>query len=246
MAELKILGRNPVLEALASGAPLRRILIARGIEGSFASRLAQQAEDKSIPIETVSRIELDRFAGTTKHQGVVVLMPKVEYVNLETLITSAKSESDKPVVILLDGIEDPRNVGAILRVAEGAGMNGVVITKRRCAEVTAAAIKTSAGAAFHLPIAQVANLAAGIEVLKKEGWWIVGLEDSAEETIYAMDGSLALAIVLGSEGKGLHRLVRDKCDFLYRIPMRGRLSSLNVATAAAIVCYEIVRQRTTP
>jgi 23S rRNA (guanosine2251-2'-O)-methyltransferase len=172
-------------------------------------------------------------------------MPGVDYVSWEHLLEQARQKNEPPSLLLLDGIEDPRNLGAIIRVAEGAGMHGVIITKRRCAEVTPAAIKTSAGAAFHLPIAQESNLNAVIEQLKRENVWIVGCDMAAEKSIYEMDARLPLALVLGGEGLGLHQLVRKKCDFLFHIPMRGKIASLNVATAAAIVCYEVVRQRIT-
>ncbi len=246
MPDLVIFGRQPILEALASGLPLRKILLAQGSSGAPVAQVLQQAETKKIPLQTLSRPELDRLAKTDKHQGLVALMAGVEYVDGETILSRArhKPPGEKAAMLLLDGVEDPRNLGAILRVAEGAGFDGVVITKRRCAEVTAATIKTSAGAAFHLAIAQVANLANTISFLKEKGIWIVGLEEKAQEPIYKLDAKMPLALVLGGEGQGLHRLVRERCDFLYKIPMAGKLASLNVATAAAIVCYEVVRQRT--
>ncbi|NUO81828.1 23S rRNA (guanosine(2251)-2'-O)-methyltransferase RlmB [candidate division KSB1 bacterium] len=245
MPDLIIFGRQPVSEALLAGSPLKKIFIAHGSSGPNVAELLKAAEARHIPLQTRPRQELDRMTKTDKHQGVVALMPGVDYVDCETILEKARRDErgHKPAVMLLDSVEDPRNLGAILRVAEGAGLHGVVITKRRCAEVTAAAIKTSAGAAFHLPIAQVTNLSTTIELLKKQGLWIVGLEAEAKESIYAMDGALPLAVVMGSEGRGLHRLVREKCDFLYRIPMAGKLESLNVATAAAVVCFEMVRQR---
>jgi 23S rRNA (guanosine2251-2'-O)-methyltransferase len=245
MSDLVIFGRQPILEALASGSPLRKIFLAQGSGGAPMAQVLQQAEAKKIPLQSLSRTELDRLTKTDKHQGIAAMMAGVDYVDCETILSRArKNNSDRKVaMLLLDGVEDPRNLGAILRVADGAGFHGVVITKRRSAEVTAATIKTSAGAAFHLPIAQVANLANTLSFLKKEGLWIVGLEEEAQETIFAMDAKLPLAIVLGSEGQGLHRLVRERCDFLYRIPMAGKLASLNVASAAAVVGYEVVRQR---
>jgi len=188
---------------------------------------------------------LDRLAKTDKHQGVVALIAGVDYVDCETILSRAREQhpAQNVAMLLLDSVEDPRNLGAILRVADGAGLDGVVITKRRCAEVTAATIKTSAGAAFHIPIAQVANLANTISMLKDQGLWIAGLEEGAKSTIFSLAAKMPLAFVLGSEGQGLHRLVRERCDFLYSIPMAGKLASLNVATAAAVVCYEVVRQR---
>lgn len=242
MSDLVIFGRQPVSEALASGSPLKKIILA---QGSNAPELLKAAEARHVLLQTRPRQELDRLAQTDKHQGVVALMPGVEYVDCEVILEKARQDKrgHKPAIMLLDGVEDPRNLGAILRVAECAGVHGVVITKRRCAEVTATAIKTSAGAAFHLPIAQGTNLSVTIEYLKKQGVWIVGLEGEAKESVYAMDATMPLAFVMGSEGEGLHRLVREKCDFLYHIPMAGKVESLNVSTAAAVVCFEMVRQR---
>ncbi len=245
MPDLIIFGRQPVSEALLAGSPLRKIFLAQSTSGPNVSELLKAAEARHVPLQTRPRPELDRLAKTDKHQGVVALMPGVEYVDCDTILEKARKDArgHKPALMLLDSVEDPRNLGAILRVADGAGLHGVLLTKRRCAEVTAVAVKTSAGAAFHLPIAQVTNLSVTIEYLKKQGLWIVGLEAEAKENVYAMDASLPLAIVMGSEGQGLHRLVREKCDFLYRIPMAGKIASLNVATAAAVVCFEMVRQR---
>lgn len=245
MSDLIIFGRQPVSEALLADSPLRKIIIAHGTSGPNVAELLKAAEARKIPLHKRPRQELDRLAKTDKHQGVLAVMPGVDYVDCEEILERARRDprGQKPALMLLDGVEDPRNLGAILRVAECAGMHGVVITKRRCAEVTATAIKTSAGAAFHLPIAQVTNLSVTIDFLKKQGVWMVGLEEKAKESVYAMDASLPLAFIMGSEGHGLHRLVREKCDFLYHIPMAGKVGSLNVSTAAAVVCFEMVRQR---
>ncbi|MDZ7273921.1 MAG: 23S rRNA (guanosine(2251)-2'-O)-methyltransferase RlmB [candidate division KSB1 bacterium] len=240
-----IFGRNPLAEALAAQIPVRKIVLAQGIGSAEIEALLQQARARKIPVQLLPRPELDRLAKTNKHQGVVGWLAAVEYTSCETMLANVERRTprEKPALLLLDGVEDPRNLGAIIRVAEAAGMHGLVITKKRCADVTAVTIKTSAGAAFHLPIAQVANLASQIEALKKRGLWIVGLDERGEQTVFEMDANLPLAIVVGGEGRGLHRLVREKCDFVYCIPMRGRVASLNVATAAAVACYEIVRQR---
>lgn len=245
MPDLIIFGRQPISEALAARSPLKKIILAQGTSGPNVADLIKAAEAQHVPLQTRARQELDRLAQTDKHQGIVAFMPGVEYVDCEAILARARQDKrgHKAAVLLLDGVEDPRNLGAILRVAECAGMHGVVITKRRCAEVTATAIKTSAGAAFHLPIAQVTNLAVTIDFFKKQGLWIVGLEGEAKESVYSIDAKMPLAIVMGSEGQGLHRLVREKCDFLYHIPMAGKVDSLNVSTAAAVVCFEIVRQR---
>ena len=230
-------------EALLSQLPLQKICLAQGAKGQTFAELIQLADERRVPMQSVARDELDRMVGTDKHQGVVALLPPLQFVEWDKMLARANERGEKPALVLLDGIEDPRNLGAILRVAEGAGMHGVVLTKRRCAELTPAAIKTSAGAAFHIPVGQVNNLATTMEDMKRAGLWLVGCDASGDKNFDEMDASLPLGIVLGGEGKGLHRLVRDKCDFLVRIPMRGKVTSLNVATAAAVVFYEVVRQR---
>lgn len=245
MSDISIYGKRPVIEALESGAPLHKIALAHLQESSNVRDLLALATSKNVPVTYLSRPELDRLCQTDKHQGVVAWMPGVQYADLDRVLDghSRTHPQQKPVLLLLDGVEDPRNLGAIIRVADCAGMAGVVITKRRCAEVTAAAIKTSAGAAFHVPIIQVTNLARLIQDLQQRSFWIAGLEAESGGSIYDLDASLALAIVLGREGQGLHRLVREKCDFLVKIPLKGKVGSLNVAAAAAVVSYEIVRKR---
>lgn len=245
MGEISIYGKRPVMEALESGAPLHKIALAHVRETGNVRDLLALAASKDIPVTYLSRPELDGICQTDKHQGVVAWMPDVKYADLDRVLDdhSRNHPQQKPVLLLLDGVEDPRNLGAIIRVADCTGMTGVVITKRRCAEVTAAAIKTSAGAAFHVPIIQVTNLARLIQELQQRSFWIAGLEAESGSSIYDLDASLAWAIVLGREGQGLHRLVREKCDFLVKIPLKGKVDSLNVATAAAVVSYEIVRKR---
>jgi 23S rRNA (guanosine2251-2'-O)-methyltransferase len=240
---MKIFGRQPVHEALLTGLPVQKIFLAQGAKGPAFAEIIQIADERRAPMQSVAREELDRMVGTDKHQGIVALLPPLQFVDWEKMLERAAERSEKAALVLLDGVEDPRNLGAILRVAEGAGMHGVVLTKRRSAEITPAAIKTSAGAAFHLPVAQVGNLAATMEEMKRAGLWLVGCDASGDKDFDELDASLPLGIVLGGEGKGLHRLVREKCDFLVRIPMRGKVSSLNVATAAAVIFYEVLRQR---
>ena len=240
---MKIFGRQPVQEALSSRLPIQKIYLAHGARGPSFAELMHQADEQRVPLQSVAREELDRMAGTDGHQGVVALLPALPQVDWRSMIARAQERGEKPALVLLDGVEDPRNLGAILRVAEGAGMHGVVLPKRRSADLTPAAIKTSAGAAFHIPTAQVTNLAATMEEMKKAGLWLAGCDADGTRNYDELDASLSLGIVLGGEGKGLHRLVREKCDFLVRIPMRGKVASLNVSTAAAVIFYEVVRQR---
>ena len=243
MNTLKIFGRQPVQEALLTGLPVQKIYLAQSAKGPAFAEMIHLADERRVPMQSVARGELDRMVGTDKHQGVAALLPPLQFVDWEKMLQRANERDEKAALVLLDGVEDPRNLGAILRVAEGAGMHGVVLTKRRCAEVTPAAIKTSAGAAFHVSIAQVNNLATTMEEMKQAGLWLVGCDANGDKNYDQMDASLPLGIVLGGEGKGLHRLVREKCDFLVRIPMAGKVASLNVATAAAVIFYEVVRQR---
>jgi 23S rRNA (guanosine2251-2'-O)-methyltransferase len=240
---LKIFGRQPVHEALLTKLPVQKIFLAQGAKGAAFAEIIHLAEERRTPMQSVNRDELDRMVGTDKHQGIVAQLPALQFVEWEKMLARAAEQNEKAALVLLDGVEDPRNLGAILRVAEGAGMHGVILTKRRSAEITPAAIKTSAGAAFHMPIGQVNNLAISMEEMKRAGLWLVGCDASGDKNFDELDASLPLGIVLGGEGKGLHRLVREKCDFLVRIPMRGRVSSLNVATAAAVIFYEVARQR---
>ncbi len=240
---MKIFGRQPVLEALLTKLPIQKIFLAHGAKGPAFAEIFHLAEEQRVPLQSLERRELDRLAGTDKHQGVAALLQPLRFVTWQSMLERARTNSEKPALALLDGVEDPRNLGAILRVADGAGMHGVVLTKRRSAEVTPAAIKTSAGAAFHIPMAQVSNLATTMEEMKNSGLWLVGCDANGDRNFDELQADMPLGVVLGGEGKGLHRLVREKCDFLVRIPMRGKVASLNVATAAAVIFYEIVRQR---
>ena len=206
-------------------------------------RLIEDCRKIGVPVRFLQRTELDRMAGNAAHQGVVAVTSAKQYNDLEDVIAAKRGEYS--LLVVLDGVEDPHNLGAILRTADAAGANGIVIPERRAAAVTGTVTKASAGASEHLPIAKVTNISRTVEELKENNIWTVGLDERAEQTYDALDYNMDCALVLGGEGKGLHDLVKRKCDFLVSIPMLGKVPSLNVSVAAAVVLYEIVRQRRT-
>ncbi|MDR2157680.1 MAG: 23S rRNA (guanosine(2251)-2'-O)-methyltransferase RlmB [Clostridiales Family XIII bacterium] len=235
-----VYGRNAVAEAMESGITIDKLLIQKNIEGS-GKRIFAMAKKKGIPVQGVEKSVLDKVCGSGGHQGVAVCTTDFAYVSVADILRVAEARQEKPFVLMLDGIEDPRNLGAILRSAEGAGVHGVVIPKRRAASVTDVAIKASAGAALHIAVARVSNTVNEMGFLKERGLWIYGLD--MEGTDYgeaAYEGSIAL--VVGAEGRGLSRLVKENCDFLLSIPMRGKVRSLNASNAAAVAMFEIGRR----
>jgi 23S rRNA (guanosine2251-2'-O)-methyltransferase len=237
-----IYGRNAVLEALRGGRQVEKILLAAGAHGA-ATHVERLAKEHAVPLETVERRELDRLAAGANHQGVVALVAAFAYVALDDLLAQARQRGE-PLLLLLDSVQDPQNLGTLLRTAEAVGAHGVVIPQHRAAGVTAAVVKASAGAIEHLPVAQVTNLTQTIEQLKAAGVWVVGVENTPQAQPYDQaDLNRPLALVVGSEGRGLSRLVRQHCDFLVRLPMRGHVGSLNVAVAGSIVLYEAWRQQ---
>jgi 23S rRNA (guanosine2251-2'-O)-methyltransferase len=237
-----IYGINAVTEALkARGRAFEWVGVSKERHDLRLQRLVEDCRRNSVAVRFVPRSELDRMAGNNAHQGVVAVTSAKQYNNLEDVLASKRGRHS--LVVVLDGIEDPHNLGAILRTADAAGADGVVIPERRAAGVTATVAKASAGASEHLPMAKVTNIARTIEELKGQNLWIVGLDERASQTYDALDYNMDCAIVLGAEDKGLHELVRKKCDHLVSIPMLGKVPSLNVSVAAAVVLYEIVRQR---
>lgn len=235
-------GRNAVLEALRAGKPIDRILLAKGTraKGTLAEIVAL-ARSRGVPIQRVERGDLDRIAD--RHQGVAAEAGEYEYASVEEILTTAEERGEKPFLLILDCLQDIQNFGSLLRTAEAVGVHGVIIPKRRAVGVTAAVRKASAGAVEHLCIAQVANLARTIRALKERGLWVIGLDMAGELTYDEADLDMPLAIVVGGEGQGISRLVRENCDFLVRLPMRGQVSSLNAAVAGSIVLYEALRRR---
>ena len=237
-----IYGINSVTEALkARGRAFEWVGMAKERHDIRLQRLIEDCRKLNVPVRFLLRTELDRMAGTAAHQGVVAVTSAKQYNDLGDVIAAKRDRYS--LIVVLDGVEDPHNLGAILRTADAAGANGVVIPERRAAAVTGTVTKASAGASEHLPIAKVTNIARSIEDLKENNVWTVGLDERGKQTYDELDYKMDCALVLGGEGKGLHDLVKRKCDFLVSIPMLGKVPSLNVSVAAAVVLYEIVRQR---
>jgi 23S rRNA (guanosine2251-2'-O)-methyltransferase len=237
-----IYGINSVTEALkARGRAFEWVGMAKERHDIRLQRLIEDCRRLSVPVRFLQRTELDRMAGNAAHQGVVAVTSAKQYNDLADVIASKRGNYS--LIVVLDGVEDPHNLGAILRTADAAGANGVVIPERRAAAVTGTVTKASAGASEHLPIAKVTNIARSVEELKENNVWTVGLDERGAQTYDSLDYKMDCALVLGGEGKGLHDLVKRKCDFLVSIPMLGKVPSLNVSVAAAVVLYEIVRQR---
>lgn len=237
-------GVNPVREALTAGRKPQEIIIAEGAREERLRELIDLARELHVPVKRAPRARLDREAGNAPHQGVMAHLPATSYADADELIEMLASRA-APLVLLLDGIEDPRNLGAILRTAECAGADGVFIPERRAAGLNEAVAKTSAGAIEHLPVARVTNLTVLIRELKQRNVWVVGTADDADMDYGDWDWTRPSAVVLGGEGSGLHRLVRENCDAVVRIPVFGKVQSLNVSVAAGIILYEAARQRST-
>ena len=236
-------GRNAVIEALRAGRAIDKLFINKGEVDKTLGHIASKARDKGIVVVECDRRKLDFMSQTHAHQGVIAVCAVREYCTVEDILAIAEERQEAPFVIVCDEISDGHNLGAIIRSAECAGAHGVIIPKRRSAGLTAVVAKTSAGAVSHVPVARVANLPSLLKDLKKQGLWIFGAAAEAQTALYDADLKGPAAIVIGSEGDGMSRLVRETCDVLVSIPMRGKLNSLNASTAAAILLYEAVRQR---
>src|SRR6266849_4176966 len=237
-----IYGINAVAEALkARGRAFEWVGVSKERHDLRLQRVVDECRRQGVAVRFLIRPELDRMTGNNAHQGVVAVTSAKRYNDLEDVVAAKRGQHS--LVVVLDGVEDPHNLGAILRTADAAGADGVVIPERRSAAVTAAVAKVSAGASEHLPVAKVTNISRALEELKEKDLWVVGLDERGEKTYDAVDYKMHCAIVLGAEGKGLHDLVRKHCDFLVSIPMLGKVPSLNVSVAAGVVLYEVVRQR---
>ncbi|MGM0395752.1 MAG: 23S rRNA (guanosine(2251)-2'-O)-methyltransferase RlmB [Bacillota bacterium] len=242
MNEMYVPGRNPVMELLKSDKKVDKLYVLKGdLKGSI-NKIMGKAKDMGIVIQQVDKNKLDSMAEGNAHQGVVALVTGYEYAEVDEIIEYAKSKNQSPFVIILDGIEDTHNLGAIIRTAECAGVHGVIIPKRRSAMVNQTVYKSSAGAVEHMKIAQVNNIVKTMEELKEKGLWLYGADMDGGSEYFKTELKGPIGLVIGNEGKGLSRLVKEKCDVLVRIPMSGKLGSLNASNAASILIYEVVRQ----
>jgi 23S rRNA (guanosine2251-2'-O)-methyltransferase len=244
MSTDKIIGINPVLEALKAGRPIHRLLVAdqrkpdRGVQAIL--RLAREA---GIEVRFSHRDALDRESPGSLHQGVIAYAAAKRYATLDDILRIPEIRREVPLFLVLDGVEDPRNLGAVLRTADAAGVHGVVIPERRAAGLTETVAKAAAGAMEHVPVVKVANIANCLETFKKAGVWVAGAEAGGETVFWEADLSLPTALVMGGEDRGVRRLVRERCDYLLSLPLRGAISSLNVSVATGILLYEALRQR---
>lgn len=238
-----IVGRRSVQEALRAGRELEKLLVAEGVAKGSVAVLLKNARDRGIPVQYVPRNRLDRLTAGANHQGVVAEAAAYRYARLEDLFRRAEERGESPFFILLDGIEDPHNLGSILRTADAAGAHGVIIPKRRAVGLTYAVGKASAGAVEHVPVVRVTNLPRTAEELKEAGLWIIGSSPEGESDYTEADYTMPLGLVIGSEGRGMSRLMKETCDLLVRLPMAGRVASLNASVAAALLMYEVLRWR---
>jgi 23S rRNA (guanosine2251-2'-O)-methyltransferase len=242
----KLTGIHAVKEALEANRAFDRIVIARGRQDTRMEEIVQLARQKNVSVHFEDRSQLDRLADSKDHQGIVGLVAARAAANLEDILDAANKgagRGEKGLIVLLDGVEDPHNLGAIIRTALAAGAHGVVIPERRAAGLTDTVARASAGAIAHLPVAKVTNLARTMEELKEAGYWLVGLDERADKNYSEVDYNSPIGIVLGGEGQGLHELTRKRCDFVVSLPTTGPVKSLNVSVAAGVILFEVLRQR---
>lgn len=236
-----VIGRNAVMELLKSDRSVECIYLQKGV-GGLVTKIVAAAQGRGIVCKQVSAVKLDHLCGHAAHQGIIAQTAAAHYAEIEDILARAQAAGEPLFIIIADEIEDPHNLGAIIRTAEAAGAHGLVIPKRRSAGLSYVVSKTSAGASAHLPVARVSNLAAVVDSLKKQGVWVYAADMDGQPWC-AVDYAGPVALVVGSEGTGVSRLLREKCDFTVSVPMRGKISSLNVSVATGIICYEIARQR---
>ena len=242
LPEDMLAGRNAVMEALKGSSRINRLMVADGSSEGSIRELIAVAKEKGVPVQFLERSKLDSMAKGIRHQGVLAQVSPVEYVELEDILLKAREKQEDPFIILLDELEDPHNLGAILRSADAAGAHGVLIPKRRSCPLSATVAKTSAGAVEHVPVARIGNIVQTIKALKEEGLWVAGA-DMDGKNYYEADLTGPLLLVVGSEGQGIGRLVKEQCDFIVRIPMLGAINSLNASVAGSVLMFEVTKQR---
>ncbi len=236
-------GRNPVLEAIQSGRDINKLMVADGQKEGSIKKIIAIAKEKGIVISYVDRQKINGLSQSDNHQGVIAFVAAYDYKDLEDLLNEVQEKEEAPFFIILDEINDPHNLGSIMRTADAVGAHGIIIPKRRAVGLTPVVAKTSAGAIEYVPVCRVTNLARTIDTLKERNIWIAGADMTGEQTHFQADFKGAIALVMGNEGQGLSRLVKEKCDFLVNIPMIGKVSSLNASVAASVIMYEIFKQR---
>ena len=239
----QIEGRNSVLELLESGKDINKIYVTRGERHGSINKILGIAKERKIIVVEKDKRQMDEMAQEENYQGVIAIAPPFEYSDINDILNTARERNEEPFILILDGIEDPHNLGSIIRTAETAGVHGIIIPKRRAASVNSTVNKVSCGAVEHMKIARVTNISDAIEKLKEEGLWICGTDINTEKYYYNQDLTGAIGIVIGNEGNGMSEKVKKKCDFLVKIPMKGKVTSLNASVSAGIIMYEVVEQK---
>lgn len=242
MAEEIIIGRNPLIQAIKSGRTINKVFISQQLNRSTENEIRQLLYKENVPIQTVPRKKLDELLAG-KHQGIIAFVASYTYASLNEVLQNIKAQNELPFLIILDELEDPHNLGAILRTADATGAHGVIIPKHRAVGLTGTVAKASAGAIEHVPVIRVTNIVKTIEQLKENNIWVIGTDERTSDDYRTLDGDTALAIVIGNEGRGISRLVKEKCDWFVHIPMHGTIPSLNASVAASILMFEIYRKR---
>ena len=238
-----LVGRNAVTEALKSGRGINKLWIASGDREGSVAEIAALAKERGIVVQYVERAKIEALAGGHRHQGVLAYVAPVPYAELEDILKAAEAKGEAPFLVLLDELEDPHNLGALLRTADATGVHGILIPKRRSVSLNATVAKTSAGAVEYVPVARIGNIAQTLKKLKEKGFWVAGADMDGEKAYYEADLTGPLVLVVGSVGKGMSRLTKEACDFIVRMPMVGRINSLNASVAGSILMYESMRQR---
>ena len=238
-----IIGMNPIIEAIQARHYINKIYVAEGMQKVKLETLLNMAKENNIFVQSVPRKKIDQMVQSSNHQGLVASIAAYKYYDLHELLQNIKNKSSLPFLVMLDEIEDPHNLGSILRTADVTGVDGIIIPERRSAGLTSTVAKTSAGALEYVPVTRVVNLVQTLQLLKKEGYWVVGTELNSKEYYTAVDYKMPICLVIGNEGKGISRLVKEKCDFTVKLPMSGHINSLNASVAAAIIMYEVYKQR---